>query len=52
MDIEQTIKELQDPSTLRLHMGELTSEELLIAQAAVRFAVVKLEQKRHVAQRS
>jgi hypothetical protein len=34
----QTVEQLQDPSTLRLAMGELDSDELRIAQAAVRFA--------------
>lgn len=34
----KTVEELQDPSSLRLAMGELDANELLVAQAAVRFA--------------
>lgn len=37
-----TIKQLQDPQSLRLAMGELNAIELQIAQAAVRFAHVRL----------
>lgn len=36
---EATIKRLQDPETMRLHMGELTPSEVLVAQAAVRYAL-------------
>ena len=41
--MEDLIQKLQDPDTLRLHMGELTSEEVLVAQAAVRFALSNLK---------
>jgi hypothetical protein len=41
---EANIKRLQDPETLRLHMGELDANELLVAQAAVRFALAKTGQ--------
>ena len=37
-----TLAELQRGDVLRLHMGELDPEELLIAQAAVRFCYSKL----------
>ena len=36
---EDLIQEFQNPATLRLHLGELTTHELFIAQAAVRYAV-------------
>lgn len=39
---DELIQTLQDPSTLRLHMGELTASELRTAQAAVRFALAQL----------
>lgn len=38
----KTLEQLQDPSSLRLAMGELNAEELRIAQAAVRFAFFHL----------
>jgi hypothetical protein len=34
----KTVEELQNPSSLRLAMGELNANELRVAQAAVRFA--------------
>lgn len=34
----KTVDELQNPSSLRLAMGELNANELRVAQAAVRFA--------------
>lgn len=37
-----TLADLQNPSVLRLHLGELTPEELLIARAAVRFCYSQL----------
>ena len=36
---EEIIEDLQHPDKLRLHMGELTTHELFIAQSAVRYAV-------------
>lgn len=38
----KTLEQLQDPSSLRLAMGELDANELLVAQAAVRFAFFHL----------
>lgn len=37
-----TVEQLQDPQSLRLAMGELNAFELRIAQAAVRFAHVRI----------
>ncbi len=39
---EELISKLQDPENLRLHMGELTEDQLLVAQSAVRFALSQL----------
>lgn len=41
--MEDIIEKLQDAAMLRLHLGELTSEELLVAKAAVRFALAKFK---------
>jgi len=38
---DQTLEALTKPATLRLHMGELNSEELRTAQAAVRFTLAR-----------
>lgn len=38
----KTLEKLQDPSSLRLAMGELNADELRIAQSAVRFAFFHL----------
>lgn len=39
---ESLIQSLQDPENMRLRMGELTPEELLVAQSAVRYAITSL----------
>ena len=38
---EELIKQLQNPEALRLVLGELTPEALLVAQAAVRYAITR-----------
>lgn len=37
-----TLEQLQEPQSLRLAMGELDANELLVAQAAVRFAYFRV----------
>lgn len=39
---DAVLAEIQQPETLRLHMGEMTPYEVMIAQAAVRFAHSRL----------
>lgn len=39
---DAVLAEIQQPETLRLHMGEMTPCEVMIAQAAVRFAHSRL----------
>lgn len=41
MDHEALIQELQKPDFLRLHLGEMTAQELRTAQATVRLVVAK-----------
>lgn len=39
---DAVLAEMRQPETLRLHMGELTPDEVRIAQGAVRFAHSRL----------
>lgn len=39
---DAVLAEIQQPETLRLHLGEMTPYEVMIAQAAVRFAHSRL----------
>ncbi|MDR2219767.1 MAG: hypothetical protein LBE24_04210 [Methylobacillus sp.] len=43
-----TLSELMEPETLRLHLGELTPEEIPIARAAVRLGYVMKDAYRMV----
>lgn len=40
----KTLEDLLRPATLRLHLGEMTSQELRTAQAAIRLAWAKLKE--------
>lgn len=40
--LDEIVAKLQNPSQMRLIMGELNAAELLVAQAAIRYAVYNI----------